>query len=113
MVALYQSYLAQVGTTLEEVREDAESLVGRFYAAGRRVEGRLENPSLGVLRAGGSSASTGATEETQLRIACALEALVALYAGSIGQANPLAEDDDPAAADDGEDEDDDDDAAEA
>ncbi len=111
-MTLYQSYLAQMGTTLEEVRENVESLVGRFYAAGWRVEGRLENPSLDVFRAGEFFVSTGATEETQLRITCALEALVVLYAGFIEQANSLVEDDDLAAADDGENEDDDDDAAE-
>lgn len=95
MVALYEGFRAHnTSTTVQDVRVAALHLVNQFPAALRRSGGLRENPSLGVIPGPGSSAPETVSEETAMRIARALEAIVALYAGVHGQQNPLEGDDD-------------------
>jgi hypothetical protein len=85
VVALYGRFCDHTGTTtIEEVRNAAQSLVDQFQPANRRRGGR-ENPSLGPLNAALSSPS----QEVGERIARALEAIVGLLAQANGMDNPL------------------------
>jgi hypothetical protein len=84
VVALYGQFRAHMGTTtIEEVRDAAQSLVDQFQPANRRSGGR-ENASLGHL-----NAPLSGSQETDLRIVRALEAIVGLLAQANGVDNPL------------------------
>lgn len=91
-MALYESYLTHLtATTLADVHAAASRLVNQFQAANRRAGGQRINPSMGPLASGVVPAPAPLTEQTGERMAVALERLVSLLAGHLGQPDPYAD----------------------